>query len=77
MKKQFFMKEGLSLIRRQGIERQNGERLLRSPSQTQSEETVCYIGSHAVDQLLNKGFKTIAVDHLQTGHRKAVHEVFH
>lgn len=33
-----------------------------------------YIGSHAVDQLLNKGFKTIAVDHLQTGHRKAVHE---
>ncbi len=33
-----------------------------------------YIGSHAVDQLLNKGFKTIAVDNLQTGHRKAVHE---
>ena len=25
-----------------------------------------YIGSHAVDQLLNKGLKTIAVDHLQT-----------
>ncbi|WP_415272651.1 UDP-glucose 4-epimerase GalE [Bacillus siamensis] len=33
-----------------------------------------YIGSHAVDQLVNKGFKTIAVDNLQTGHRKAVHE---
>lgn len=33
-----------------------------------------YIGSHAVDQLVNKGFETIAVDNLQTGHRKAVHE---
>ncbi|MBT2573767.1 UDP-glucose 4-epimerase GalE [Bacillus sp. ISL-51] len=33
-----------------------------------------YIGSHAVDQLINKGYETAAVDNLQTGHRKAVHE---
>ncbi|WP_438421658.1 UDP-glucose 4-epimerase GalE [Bacillus siamensis] len=33
-----------------------------------------YIGSHAVDQLVAKGYETITADNLQTGHRKAVHE---
>lgn len=32
-----------------------------------------YIGSHAVDQLVNKGYEVVVVDNLQTGHRKAVH----
>ncbi|MBO0440831.1 UDP-glucose 4-epimerase GalE [Candidatus Enterococcus ikei] len=33
-----------------------------------------YIGSHAVDQLINKGYEVVVVDNLQTGHRQAVHE---
>lgn len=32
-----------------------------------------YIGSHAVDQLITKGYDVAVVDNLQTGHRKAVH----
>lgn len=33
-----------------------------------------YIGSHAVDQLINKNYEVIVVDNLQTGHKQAVHE---
>lgn len=33
-----------------------------------------YIGSHAVDQLVEKGYAVAVVDNLQTGHEKAVHE---
>lgn len=33
-----------------------------------------YIGSHAVDQLISKGYKVVVVDSLFTGHRAAVHE---
>ncbi|MCO0599268.1 UDP-glucose 4-epimerase GalE [Peribacillus butanolivorans] len=33
-----------------------------------------YIGSHAVDQLIDKGYEGAVVDNLQTGHREAVHE---
>lgn len=33
-----------------------------------------YIGSHAVYQLIEKGFKVVVVDNLQTGHKKAVHK---
>ncbi|MHC5247665.1 UDP-glucose 4-epimerase GalE [Enterococcus sp. LJL90] len=32
-----------------------------------------YIGSHAVDQLIEKGYDVAVVDNLLTGHRKAVH----
>lgn len=33
-----------------------------------------YIGSHAVDQLIEKGYSVVVVDNLLTGHRQAVHE---
>ncbi|WP_368251494.1 UDP-glucose 4-epimerase GalE [Enterococcus sp. 2201sp1_2201st1_B8_2201SCRN_220225] len=33
-----------------------------------------YIGSHAVDQLINKGYEVVVVDSLFTGHKAAVHE---
>lgn len=33
-----------------------------------------YIGSHAVDQLISKGYEVVVVDSLFTGHRAAVHE---
>lgn len=33
-----------------------------------------YIGSHAVDQLINKGYKVVVIDNLLTGHRAAVHQ---
>lgn len=33
-----------------------------------------YIGSHAVDQLANKGYEVVVVDSLFTGHKAAVHE---
>ena len=33
-----------------------------------------YIGSHAVDQLINKGYQVVVVDNLLTGHRQAVHK---
>lgn len=33
-----------------------------------------YIGSHAVDQLIEKGYAVAVVDNLQTGHEKAIHE---
>ncbi|MDH6365491.1 UDP-glucose 4-epimerase [Enterococcus sp. PF1-24] len=33
-----------------------------------------YIGSHAVDQLVNKGYDVVVVDNLLTGHRLAVHQ---
>ncbi|GIM28785.1 UDP-glucose 4-epimerase GalE [Clostridium polyendosporum] len=32
-----------------------------------------YIGSHAVYQLINKGYEVVVVDNLQTGHEKAIH----
>ena len=32
-----------------------------------------YIGSHAVDQLINKGYEVIVVDNLLTGRKAAVH----
>lgn len=32
-----------------------------------------YIGSHAVDQLIGKGYEVAVVDNLQTGHEKAIH----
>lgn len=32
-----------------------------------------YIGSHAVDQLINKGYEVIVMDNLLTGHKAAVH----
>lgn len=32
-----------------------------------------YIGSHAVDQLVNRGKKVIVIDNLQTGHKEAIH----
>lgn len=33
-----------------------------------------YIGSHAVDQLVNKGYDVVVVDSLFTGHRDAIHK---
>src|SRR5699024_8566909 len=33
-----------------------------------------YIGSHAVDQLIEKGYDVVVVDNLGTGHRAAVHK---
>lgn len=33
-----------------------------------------YIGSHAVDQLIEKDYKVVVVDNLGTGHREAVHQ---
>ncbi|MHC5267577.1 UDP-glucose 4-epimerase GalE [Enterococcus sp. LJL98] len=33
-----------------------------------------YIGSHAVDQLIHKGYEVVVVDNLLTGHRAAIHE---
>lgn len=33
-----------------------------------------YIGSHAVDQLISKGYDVVVVDNLLTGHKKAIHE---
>jgi UDP-glucose 4-epimerase len=32
-----------------------------------------YIGSHAVYQLIDKGYEVVVVDNLQTGHKQAVH----
>jgi UDP-glucose 4-epimerase len=36
-----------------------------------------YIGSHAVYQLIDKGYEIVVVDNLQTGHKKAVHPNAH
>jgi UDP-glucose 4-epimerase len=33
-----------------------------------------YIGSHAVYQLVEKGYRTIVVDNLETGHEEAIHK---
>lgn len=33
-----------------------------------------YIGSHAVDQLINKGYEVVVVDNLQTGHKQSIHD---
>ena len=33
-----------------------------------------YIGSHAVDQLIHKGYKVVVIDNLLTGHRASVHK---
>ncbi|MCA1055254.1 UDP-glucose 4-epimerase GalE [Rossellomorea aquimaris] len=33
-----------------------------------------YVGSHAVYQLVEKGYRTIVVDNLQTGHEGAIHD---
>lgn len=32
-----------------------------------------YIGSHAVDQLIEEGFDVVVVDSLETGHKEAIH----
>ena len=31
-----------------------------------------YIGSHAVYQLIDKGYQVVVVDNLQTGHQEAI-----
>lgn len=36
-----------------------------------------YIGSHAVDQLVQKGYQVAVVDNLLTGHKQAVHPDAH
>ena len=33
-----------------------------------------YIGSHAVDQLIEKNYDVIVIDNLQTGHEESIHE---
>ncbi|MBO0423936.1 UDP-glucose 4-epimerase GalE [Enterococcus plantarum] len=33
-----------------------------------------YIGSHAVDQLIDKGYEVVVVDNLQTGHKQSIHK---
>ncbi|MBC1456843.1 UDP-glucose 4-epimerase GalE [Listeria newyorkensis] len=33
-----------------------------------------YVGSHAVDQLVDKGYKVVVVDNLQTGHAESLHK---
>ena len=33
-----------------------------------------YIGSHAVDQLITKGYDVVVVDNLLTGHKQAIHK---
>lgn len=33
-----------------------------------------YIGSHAVDQLINQGYEVVVVDNLLTGHKEAIHK---
>lgn len=33
-----------------------------------------YIGSHAVDQLIGKGYDVVVIDNLLTGHKQAIHE---
>ena len=32
-----------------------------------------YIGSHAVDQLIHRGYDVVVVDNLGTGHKAAIH----
>lgn len=32
-----------------------------------------YIGSHAVYQLIDKGYKVVVIDNFQTGHKEAIH----
>ncbi|MCM3601801.1 UDP-glucose 4-epimerase GalE [Robertmurraya korlensis] len=32
-----------------------------------------YIGSHAVHQLIDQGYKVVVIDNLQTGHEQAIH----
>ena len=32
-----------------------------------------YIGSHAVDRLINKNYQVVVVDNLLTGHQAAIH----
>lgn len=36
-----------------------------------------YIGSHAVDQLINQGYKVAVIDNLLTGHQEAIHHKAH
>ncbi|THE11126.1 UDP-glucose 4-epimerase GalE [Enterococcus hirae] len=36
-----------------------------------------YIGSHAVDQLIEKGYEVAVVDNLLTGHKQAIHPKAH
>jgi UDP-glucose 4-epimerase len=33
-----------------------------------------YVGSHAVFQLIDKGFDVVVIDNLQTGHKNAIHQ---
>lgn len=35
-----------------------------------------YVGSHAVDMLVNRGYDVAVVDNLVTGHREAVSEKY-
>jgi UDP-glucose 4-epimerase len=32
-----------------------------------------YIGSHAVHQLIDRNYRVVVVDNLQTGHHQALH----
>ncbi|MBC1814324.1 NAD-dependent epimerase/dehydratase family protein, partial [Listeria booriae] len=32
-----------------------------------------YIGSHAVAELVNRGYNVVVVDNLKTGHKEAIH----
>lgn len=36
-----------------------------------------YIGSHAVDQLVDRGYQVVVVDNLQTGHQESIPENVH
>ena len=36
-----------------------------------------YVGSHAVYQLIDQGYKVVVIDNLQTGHRNAIHPKAH
>lgn len=33
-----------------------------------------YIGSHAVDELINRGYEVVVVDNLRTGHKESIHK---
>lgn len=33
-----------------------------------------YIGSHAVDELINRGYKVVVIDNLRTGHKESIHK---
>lgn len=33
-----------------------------------------YIGSHAVDELITRGYEVVVIDNLRTGHRESIHK---